>query len=135
MVSFIIPGECVPQARPRFQATRYGVHTYEPEKCRKYKERVKACAMAAMRDRVPMGGAIGVLIRTYRHYPKRMTKEQRKHPEDMPPVTRPDVDNLAKAVLDGMNGICYMDDAQITTLTVSKEYGEEPYVRVEIWED
>lgn len=31
-----------------------------------------------------------------------------------------DIDKLARAVLDGLTGICYRDDSQVTTLTVHK---------------
>jgi len=133
-IEVLIPGEPVPQGRPRFAKTRYGVHTYEDEKSRAYKERVAACAKAAMRGMEPMEGALRVAIRTYRQYPKKLTKQQREHIGDLQPITRPDVDNLAKAVLDGMNGICYKDDARIVDLKVSKEYSDAPRVEVEITE-
>lgn len=43
-------------------------------------------------------------------------------------VTRPDVDNLAKFVLDSLNGILYNDDRQVVSLHVMKMYDhEEPY--------
>ena len=44
-------------------------------------------------------------------------------------VTRTDVDNLAKFVLDALNGVLYADDRQVASLTVTKVYDdEEPYV-------
>jgi Holliday junction resolvase RusA-like endonuclease len=43
---------------------------------------------------------------------------------------RPDVDNIAKTVLDGMNGVVYADDAQVTFLKVTKKYAEEGSVTV-----
>ena len=45
---------------------------------------------------------------------------------------RKDLDNLSKAVLDGMNGIVYADDKQITRLTIEKRTGSEPGVYVEV---
>ena len=43
-------------------------------------------------------------------------------------VTRTDVDNLAKFVLDALNGVLYVDDKQVASLTVTKVYDdEEPY--------
>lgn len=45
---------------------------------------------------------------------------------------RPDVDNLAKSVTDGMNGVAYADDAQIVELLVSKNYGMQDMIEVEI---
>jgi len=35
---------------------------------------------------------------------------------------KPDIDKLARAVLDGLTGIGYLDDAQVSTLHVTKRY-------------
>lgn len=39
------------------------------------------------------------------------------------PAGRPDLDKLARAVLDALTGIAYVDDAQVVALNVGKEYG------------
>jgi Holliday junction resolvase RusA-like endonuclease len=44
-------------------------------------------------------------------------------------VSRPDIDNIVKAILDGLNGVVFADDASVAQLVSSKEYGEE---RVEV---
>ena len=36
---------------------------------------------------------------------------------------RPDIDKLLRAVLDGLNGIILMDDAQVTAVYCEKVYG------------
>ncbi|WP_163360796.1 RusA family crossover junction endodeoxyribonuclease, partial [Klebsiella aerogenes] len=38
------------------------------------------------------------------------------------PTSKPDIDNLLKAVADGMNGIVYADDAAIVSFSCSKVY-------------
>ncbi len=50
------------------------------------------------------------------------------------PVTRPDLDNLTKTVLDGCNKYLYADDSQIVSLYTSKEYGSPPRVEIFIEE-
>jgi Holliday junction resolvase RusA-like endonuclease len=42
------------------------------------------------------------------------------------PTGRPDSDNLAKGVLDALNGILWGDDAAVVELTVSKRYCTRP---------
>lgn len=37
-----------------------------------------------------------------------------------------DVDNLAKTVLDGLNGVVYKDDAQVDALTITRHWSERP---------
>ena len=56
-------------------------------------------------------------------------------PKKNPPVykvTRPDGDNVLKAVLDAGNKILWADDACCVRLTVEKRYGAVPSVRVEV---
>ena len=38
--------------------------------------------------------------------------------------TKGDVDNLAKSILDGLNGVLYLDDKQIVDLHIRRCYGE-----------
>lgn len=49
------------------------------------------------------------------------------------PATRPDLDNLAKAVKDALRGVCYRDDAQIVQLDLRKDYDDNPGVLVAVW--
>ncbi|WP_423739149.1 RusA family crossover junction endodeoxyribonuclease [Clostridium sporogenes] len=46
------------------------------------------------------------------------------------PTIKPDVDNIAKVILDSLNGLAYKDDKQIVTCGISKWYGEDPRVEV-----
>lgn len=46
------------------------------------------------------------------------------------PTKKPDCDNIAKVILDALNGIAYRDDAQIVTLIVHKFYSDAPRVHV-----
>lgn len=45
---------------------------------------------------------------------------------------KPDIDNIAKIVLDGLTGAAWKDDSAVTDLTVHKSYDEVPRVVVEI---
>jgi Holliday junction resolvase RusA-like endonuclease len=38
------------------------------------------------------------------------------------PLAKPDLDKLARAVLDGLTGVAWKDDAQVTTLRLEKRY-------------
>ena len=49
---------------------------------------------------------------------------------------RPDADNLAKSVKDGLSGVLYHDDGQISELIVRKRIaaqGDGPRVEVELY--
>jgi Holliday junction resolvase RusA-like endonuclease len=49
------------------------------------------------------------------------------------PCVRPDVDKLARALLDALTGVAYEDDGQVVALTVRKTYGADTLTR--IWVD
>jgi Holliday junction resolvase RusA-like endonuclease len=51
------------------------------------------------------------------------------------PSKKPDIDNVVKAVLDGLNGVAWKDDKQVTSLMASKVYGENPQVVVHVAEN
>jgi Holliday junction resolvase RusA-like endonuclease len=49
-------------------------------------------------------------------------------------ATRPDLLKMARAAEDALTGICYRDDGQICHETLTKQYGDNPGVRITIEE-
>ena len=49
-------------------------------------------------------------------------------------VFKPDSDNLAKGIKDALNGIAYVDDAQVCFLQVRKQYAQTNGILIEIEE-
>ena len=64
----------------------------------------------------------------------RMLKPKSARKSDFYVAKRPDIDKLARAVLDGMTGIVFRDDGQVAQLTVSKHYADAtgPGVHIEV---
>lgn len=124
------PRATVRQLAPKKHVARL----YTDEKTRKYEQAVAALAKRAMGDRLPFEGPLSVSLRFRMQPPKSMTKRQRAAAlaGEVAYLGRYDVDNLAKAVLDGMNEVCFLDDVQITRLWVVKEAAENPGVDVRI---
>jgi len=50
------------------------------------------------------------------------------------PVTKPDVNNIAKIICDALNDVAYKDDTQIVELTIVKKYAMEPKVEITLEE-
>jgi len=50
------------------------------------------------------------------------------------PTTKPDADNVIKAIFDGLNGVLWRDDVLVVDLAVRKRYGATPGVRVQVQE-
>ena len=81
-------------------------------------------ARAELNGEAPDLGPVRVTMMFFLRQPKR--------PKAPVPITKPDVDKLARACLDGMTDAgVFRDDSQVTTLTARKRYTTEaPHVRV-----
>lgn len=133
MIEFFVEGKPVGKGRPRF--TRTG-HTYTPERTRQYEKAVAWECRKAMKGNppsdLPQHVSIGVSILP----PKSWSKAKRAkalHGEIKP--GKPDIDNFLKAILDGCNGIAFVDDSQVVSVYAIKEYAETEGVRVVIEEE
>lgn len=130
-LTITIPGE--PCAQGRGRAVRMGntVRVIDPAKSRSWKG-VAAVFMQQGRNAAgvfaPLDGPLDVTVVATWLTLKSASKKN-------PPVfktTRPDGDNVLKAVLDAGNGILWADDACCVRLTVEKRYGAVPSVMVQI---
>ena len=45
-------------------------------------------------------------------------------------TTRPDIDNLLKALFDGLNGVAWADDSQIVYINARKSWGEYDVIKL-----
>ena len=121
MGKIIIEGKIKGKARPRFN-TRTG-HAITPKDTVQYENWVKMCYKEQQATKY-LEGPIRALIVAYYKIPKSYTKkrvEAIRRGEEYP-TKKPDLDNIAKIVLDSLNKIAYDDDAQIVELTVLKRY-------------
>lgn len=48
-------------------------------------------------------------------------------------TNRPDIDKLARLVLDAMTRVVWKDDSQVCSLAVTKLYSDNPGVKVSVW--
>ena len=126
MTTIHIPGEPVAKGRPRFAQGRI----YTPAKTAKWEQLAAYCARQAYGSRVPIEDAVAVnLVATF-SVPKSWSKAKRATPPAH--ISRPDGDNILKAVGDAFNDVIWLDDSQIVRATVEKRYGNEPGVTVEV---
>lgn len=112
-VAFTIPGPPIPKGRPR--VTKTGV-AFTPKRTRDYERHVKFWAMHAMKGGEPTQDDVRMSVKLY-----------------FGDKRRRDIDNAAKAVLDGCNGAVYQDDSQIVRLEVERAYDKvNPRAEVEV---
>lgn len=122
MIDAVIVGKPTSKGRPRFGRAKNGnMVAYTPFKTRKYEQEVKNLFQIAMFGKAMLEGPVKVTITAFFNSKKKTGWH----------TSRPDLDNLIKAILDGMNGVVFEDDAAVAMLIASKKYdsGEE---RVEV---
>ena len=128
-IKFAIKCIPIPQSRPRF--TRGG-HAYEDMKVRGYKSMVARMARIFMGADEPLKGPLSCRLTFRMPIPSSYSAKKRNALNDGWMIKKPDLDNLAKSVLDAFNGIIWEDDSQVCVLEVRKIYGEEEGVDVEV---
>ncbi|WP_331429039.1 RusA family crossover junction endodeoxyribonuclease [Paracoccus sanguinis] len=112
-----MPGKPVPKARPRM--TRQG-RVYTPAETLAYERLVAKHAVA---QGVGMAsGPVEVDISVRFPIPPSWAKVRKADAHGAPHTQRPDLDNLAKSVLDGLNGVAWHDDAQVCRVSASKSW-------------
>lgn len=109
--TFEYVGKVRGQGRPRF-----GKHgAYETPQDTAYKKDI-ANAYKAQGGLWFGDAALSVSITVIRHLPADRPKRVKSEPDTF----KPDIDNIAKAVLDALNGVAYEDDKQVVTLNVNE---------------
>lgn len=133
VVSFIVPGQPVAKGRARISTYGGHVRSYTPEKTRRYENQVSAYAAEAMKNMPLIGGPVEVVVEAFMMVPASWSLKKRLSAiaGQIKPITKPDLDNIVKA-LDGINGIIVVDDSQIVKLTAIKKYAETPQLIVTV---
>lgn len=130
IIKFTVPGKPVGKQRPRFSRTFTGVRTYTPRKTAEYESLVRISYRQVSKQKLE--GAISATIYGYFEPPRSISKKQREQmlKGDISYIKKIDSDNLAKSILDALNGVAYDDDAQVCLLIVQKLYAETARVEV-----
>ena len=135
VMKLTITGEPVAAGRPRFSSRGGFAKAYDPKKSRDYKKMIKKQAMQQLpSDYEPFDCPIEVDIKIYRSIQKSVSNKEyaRRLSNDVRPTVKPDADNYIKIILDGLNGLVWLDDNQITDVAAHKYYSDKPRVEVEV---
>jgi len=145
-IHLVIPGEPVAQGRPQFYPVKMAVNGkdgkekeittvrkgVDPEKSRSW----KALARDEMVKFEPFPPGVPLKLAVMAVFPCPLSDHRKRSP--VPRRLRfkkPDIDNVAKAVMDAAKGVLYHDDSQVADLRVMKytaAQGELPYVAVHL---
>jgi Holliday junction resolvase RusA-like endonuclease len=143
-IEFDIPGQPVAKARARTQplygrdgkpvlaAGRVVMRTYTPEETERYENRVAMMARQAMGERSPFTTPVELRLLIGVEVPQSWSDKRRRLALSglIGATKKLDMDNVEKAVLDGMNRIVYDDDSRVVRKVSGKFYAARPGVRV-----
>lgn len=134
--SFTVPGVPVAKGRPRMTIRGGHPRAYTPEKTEKYENLVRLAFYEEYGETVPASGPIEIEIRAYFPVPKSFSKKKKQQAllGILHKTTKPDLDNIQKAIQDGLNGVAFADDSQIYKYAASKGFSDVPRVDIKITE-
>jgi len=114
-VKLIIPGVPVAKARPQFN--RKTGRVYTPNKTRSYESLIKEMAYDSFTK--PIDGPVAISLFFY--FPRTKGQMWKRKPMDrISHCKYPDLDNVIKSTLDGLNTIAFRDDRQVFSIYAKK---------------
>lgn len=134
MIAFTIPGPPIGKGRARVGKVGNHARLFTPAKTVSYEGLVATVAQKAMGKTPLLEGALSVRMWIDCPIPASWSQKKQRMAlaGEIYPTTKPDKDNIIKAIYDGCNGIVWHDDVQIVDGWQRKRYASKPGVRVEV---
>lgn len=126
MHDFFVPG--IPRPQGDLLQGRQG-RLYMAQGVKSWRRDIGICARAEIG--IPIGGPVTIDLAFILSPPAREPTRRGPHSQT------PDLDKLVRAVLDGLKGIAYLDDRQVSTIVARKRWGLTPgvLIRVGPWDE
>jgi Holliday junction resolvase RusA-like endonuclease len=133
-VRFTVPGQPQGKGRPRVGQIAGHARMFTPQKTVAYEGFIALQAQIAMQHHALLEGPVAVRIFIACQVPESKSKKWKADALAglILPTTKPDKDNVIKAVFDALNGVVWKDDVQVCDLDSKKRYSTQPRVEVEI---
>ena len=134
MISFTVPGPVIGKGRPRVTTIGGFARMYTPKKTASYEGLVAQVAQAAMAGAPLLDGPVRVELMIRCAVPASWSQKKQRMAlaGELIPTTKPDADNVLKAICDGCNGVVWRDDVQASDGAWRKRYSQTPGVVVTI---
>ena len=128
-IRFVLAGE--PRGKGRHRHTRNG-RTYTDKKTLDYEADCARACKSVMAGTKPLEGPVYLMVYAYLKIPKSASKARRAAMLSGAerPTKKPDFDNIGKIVSDALNGIAYIDDAQVVGAGQFKFWSDHPRIEV-----
>ena len=119
-----------PIGKARARVTRYG--TYTPQKTKDFEQAIAWEFRKQFKGHEIIVKPIKVSICATFEPPKSYSNPKRLRCLKSYHSKKPDIDNIAKAIMDSLNGLAYKDDNQVCELNIIKRYGLKDNITIEI---
>lgn len=131
-ITFTIPGQPQGKGRPRVGSIAGKARMFTPAKTVQYEGLIAHAAAGALAGRPLLEGPVEMALAIECQVPTSWSgkKQRMALAGEIHPTTKPDADNVLKAVCDGCNGVLWRDDVQVVQLRIVKRYCATPRVRV-----
>lgn len=127
-VSLVIHGKPFAKQRPRF--SRASGRAFTPAATVSFETAVRQLAIEHFP--VPITGPVELrIVATFAPPPSWSGKKRAAH-MGQPHTQKPDLDNIGKAICDGLNRVAFADDSQVCAVQWSKTWGEDEKTEVTV---
>jgi len=135
-IHFQVEGDPKGKGRPRFSRAGKFTRVYTDKQTLDYEAVIKFFAAQAMGSTDLLETPVSVFLYIRHAVPQSYSKKRNESCLSgfEQPCKKPDIDNIVKTFLDGMNGVIFKDDTQVVDLHVKKVYSAVPGVDVMVME-
>jgi Holliday junction resolvase RusA-like endonuclease len=127
MIQFTVLMPPGAKARARTVVHNGKVRTFTPSKTVDAESMIRLAYFNESKDRINKPNGVQLSCAFTITKPKSAPKKR-----EILPITRPDIDNYIKLVLDALNGYAWEDDSQIIILSAVKRYGDISQIEITI---
>ena len=133
LVTIRLAGTPRGKGRPKFSTAGGVMRSVTPAPTRNYEAALKMAAQSAMDGTDPLQGALDLLMIAVMPIAESWPKKRKADAlaGRIRPTSKPDGDNLLK-MTDALNGVVWVDDAQVADATVRKFFGSAPGLLIEV---
>ncbi|NFR85696.1 RusA family crossover junction endodeoxyribonuclease [Clostridium botulinum] len=120
-MQIVVQGKITGKGRPRF----WKGHAVTPPATKEYEKKVKQAYLEekGICFKTPIKVNITAYFKIRKSYTKKVKEAIRNG--DKYPTIKPDIDNIGKIILDGLNKVAFEDDSQVVRLVVSKKWTDQ----------
>lgn len=132
VVRIVVPGAPKGWSRPA-DSPFGGRHRFTPKKQRTEQNLIGLLASRAMGNKPPFTGPIDLRVGAFFDVPKSWSKAKRAAAlRGAAHKSKPDADNICKLLKDALNNVVWVDDAQVSDLSIRKRYSDTARLVIEI---